>query len=149
MTNRTTLYVDVRLADFYSHQCLSLKKLSLEKILLEANPYLLKAKGIAVAAKLVDHLLNKHLSLFEEAYFGDFSEGLAAFTAKQTYELIESIDHGAAEHNGIYTLELTKVLNRFTREFLEDFCQPDGAIDWAKLVTFNSGNLDLDEFFDA
>jgi hypothetical protein len=29
-------------------------------------------------------------------------------------------------------------VNRFTAEFIEDFCQPDGAIDWEKLIAFSS-----------
>jgi len=29
-------------------------------------------------------------------------------------------------------------VNRFTREFMAEFCTPDGAIDWEKLVQFNS-----------
>ena len=63
-------------------------------------------------------------------------------------DIIEPIGYRAQEHNENYVLERAKVLNRFTREFLEDFCNPDGAIDWAKLVAFNSGNLDLDDFLD-
>jgi hypothetical protein len=34
--------------------------------------------------------------------------------------------------------EYGKVINRFTAEFIKDFCQPDGAILWDKLVQFNS-----------
>jgi len=37
-------------------------------------------------------------------------------------------------------------MNRFTRLFVEKFCDSSGAIDWAKLVEFNSGNYDLEKF---
>jgi len=30
-------------------------------------------------------------------------------------------------------------MNRFTREFVTDFCSADGAIDWEKLTAFGSG----------
>ena len=29
---------------------------------------------------------------------------------------------------------------------IERFCTPEGAIDWGKLVQFNSGNYNLDSF---
>ena len=38
------------------------------------------------------------------------------------------------------------VVNRFTKEFIDRFCDDTGAIDWVKLVGFNSGNYDLDKF---
>jgi hypothetical protein len=31
------------------------------------------------------------------------------------------------------------MINKFTREFTQDFCKKSGEIDWAKLVRFNSG----------
>jgi hypothetical protein len=37
-----------------------------------------------------------------------------------------------------------RLMNQFTQEFIADFCV-DGAIDWKKLVEFNSGNLNLSE----
>ncbi len=33
-----------------------------------------------------------------------------------------------------------RAVNRFTREFMADFCNKDGSIHWEKLVEFNSGN---------
>lgn len=30
------------------------------------------------------------------------------------------------------------VANRFTAEFIRDFCAKDGAIDWSRIVAFNS-----------
>ena len=34
------------------------------------------------------------------------------------------------------------IVNRFTHQFIERFCDESGAIDWVKLVEFNSGNFD-------
>lgn len=42
-------------------------------------------------------------------------------------------------HRAIYDTERAKAVNRFTKEFLEEFSTEDGAIDWEKLVRFNSG----------
>jgi hypothetical protein len=54
-------------------------------------------------------------------------------------ELIEPIGHSAQEKNEIYLQEYAKVINKFTTEFSAQFCTEDGAIDWQRLVRFNSG----------
>jgi len=41
--------------------------------------------------------------------------------------------------------EKSKVVNRFTKAFVDEFCDPSGMIDWVNLVKFNSGNFDLDD----
>ena len=66
---------------------------------------------------------------------------------KQLYtDIIEPIGYRAKEHNDAFYEEKTRVVNRFTREFIDRFCDDTGAIDWVKLVEFNSGNYDLDRF---
>lgn len=62
-------------------------------------------------------------------------------------EIIEPIGHRAKEHNETFLQEKGRVINRFTGEFIDLYCDPSGRIDWAKLVEANSGNFDLDEFF--
>lgn len=52
--------------------------------------------------------------------------------------IVEPLGHRAKERNEAFEREYAKVLNRFTAEFIEKFCQQDGAIDWEKLVAFNS-----------
>lgn len=61
-------------------------------------------------------------------------------------DIIEPIGYRAREHNEAFLNERDRVINRFTRQFLADFCIPAGDIDWVKLVEFNSGNYDLDQF---
>lgn len=43
------------------------------------------------------------------------------------------------KHRKEYEKSWAKAVNRFTREFLQDFCNEDGSINWDKLVEFNSG----------
>lgn len=43
-----------------------------------------------------------------------------------------------AQHRLEFEQEWSKALNRFTGEFINDFCTAEGAIDWEKLVRFNS-----------
>jgi hypothetical protein len=61
-------------------------------------------------------------------------------------EIIEPVGYRAKEHNEAFLVEKSKVINRFTRQFLDRFCDETGAIDWVSLVSFNSGNLDLDRY---
>ncbi|MDO8634658.1 MAG: PmeII family type II restriction endonuclease [Dehalococcoidia bacterium] len=60
-------------------------------------------------------------------------------------DIIIPIGYKAKEHNETFLIEKAKVINRFTNSFINDFCDHSGAIDWVKLVEFNSGNYDLDK----
>ncbi len=61
-------------------------------------------------------------------------------------DIIEPIGHRAKEHNDAFYRQKDRVVNRFTKQFLDKFCDSTGAIDWVELVEFNSGNYDLDKF---
>jgi hypothetical protein len=61
-------------------------------------------------------------------------------------DIIEPIGYRAKEHNDAFYEEKARVVNRFTREFIDRFCHSTGAINWVRLVQFNSGNYDLDRF---
>ncbi|TGK82504.1 cytosolic protein [Leptospira noumeaensis] len=53
-------------------------------------------------------------------------------------ELIEPLGHTAKTNDDLYQEAYAKMINKFTIEFGKDFCKADGAIDWEKLVHFNS-----------
>ena len=55
--------------------------------------------------------------------------------------IIEPLGHRARERNEEFQCEYGKVSNRFAKEFIDEFCDSEGAIDWEKLVNFNSGRL--------
>lgn len=55
-------------------------------------------------------------------------------------EIIEPIGYEAKKHNDDFHREKDRIINKFTREFIEQFCDSAGNIDWKKLVTFNSCN---------
>ncbi|HKZ79709.1 MAG TPA: PmeII family type II restriction endonuclease [Pyrinomonadaceae bacterium] len=61
-------------------------------------------------------------------------------------DIIEPIGHRAKEHNENFIHERSRVVNLFTKQFVDRFCDATGVIDWARLVEFNSGNYDLDDF---
>lgn len=47
--------------------------------------------------------------------------------------------HYASKHRPDFEQEWDKAINRFERDFLNNFGNPDGSINWEKLVRFNSG----------
>jgi hypothetical protein len=53
-------------------------------------------------------------------------------------EIIEPLGSRAKERNAAFSREYSKVENRFTAQFIKDYCANDGAIDWQRIVAFNS-----------
>ncbi len=41
----------------------------------------------------------------------------------------------------------SRVINVLTGQYIAEFCDVNGDIDWAKLLSAISGNYDLDRFF--
>ncbi len=54
-------------------------------------------------------------------------------------DIIEPLGYKAKEKNDTFLQSYARMINKFTREFMSDFCFPDGNIDWEKLVKYNSG----------
>jgi hypothetical protein len=54
-------------------------------------------------------------------------------------DIIEPIGHQAHTRNEKFYKEYAKVVNKFTLEFSNEYCDNSGAIDWPKLLAFNSG----------
>jgi hypothetical protein len=55
-------------------------------------------------------------------------------------KLIRLMGDKPKNHLPAFTAEFNKALNRFVRDFVQEFCFSDGKIDWEKLVEFNSGS---------
>jgi len=53
-------------------------------------------------------------------------------------DIIEPLGHQAREHNAAFRQAYAALVNRLTQELLNDFCTPEGMIDWEKLVIFNA-----------
>ncbi len=56
-------------------------------------------------------------------------------------DLVEPLGYKAEEHDVVFKEEKDNTCNRLTREFIAVYCERGGAINWAKLVGFVSGNL--------
>lgn len=85
--------------------------------------------------------LRGYLKIVGQNFWYLISENKCLYT-----DIIEPVGYRAKEHNENFYLERSKVINRFTKQFVDSFCDQDGALDWARLVQFNSGNFDLDGF---
>jgi len=55
-------------------------------------------------------------------------------------KLVRLMNDEPAKHRREYAPAWDAAINRFTAEFIKDFCFPDGSIDWEKLVHFISGD---------
>jgi len=55
-------------------------------------------------------------------------------------EIVEPLGFEARQRCDEFDEAYARVRTRFTREFIEDFCHPDGALDWGKLIAFNSAS---------
>ena len=54
--------------------------------------------------------------------------------------IIEPLGYKAKEKNEDFDTEYAKVINKFSREFLNTYFLEDGSIDWVKIVKLNSEN---------
>lgn len=57
-------------------------------------------------------------------------------------EIIEPLGYKSKERNEEFLVSYSKMLNHFTKDFINDFCKDNGEIDWNKLVKFNSAKKD-------
>ncbi len=56
-------------------------------------------------------------------------------------EIIEPLGHKAKEKNDDFVKSYSQMINKFTKEFANEFCNDNGEIDWEKLVRFNSATI--------
>lgn len=54
-------------------------------------------------------------------------------------KIIRLMKNKPQEHLQEYQDAFNAAVNRFTKEFIDEFCFTDGSIDWEKLTIFNSG----------
>ena len=53
-------------------------------------------------------------------------------------EIIEPLGHKAKEKNDDFIKSYSQMINKFTKEFANEYCDNNGNINWKKLVEFNS-----------
>ena len=97
--------------------------------------------GICYGKTRTNYMKAGYLKIVGQNFWYLISENQELYT-----DIIEPIGYRAREHNEAFYAERAQVVNRFTKQFIDKFCDPSGAIDWVRLVEFNSGNYDLDKF---
>ncbi len=53
-------------------------------------------------------------------------------------KIIQPLGHNAKERNDEFLQSYALMINKFTKEFADNFCKSDGSIDWDKLIQLNS-----------
>jgi Type II restriction endonuclease EcoO109I len=56
-------------------------------------------------------------------------------------KIITAMGDKPQQHLAEYQKAFAAAINRFTKEFIEEFCFDDGTINWEKIVRFNSGRV--------
>lgn len=56
-------------------------------------------------------------------------------------KIIEPLGHKAKERNDDFIQSYSQMINKFTKEFADTFCNDRGSIDWDKLVRYNSATV--------
>jgi hypothetical protein len=52
--------------------------------------------------------------------------------------IVEPLGHNAKQRNQVFAEQYGAVINRLSQQFADEFCTPDGSIDWPKLVAVSS-----------
>jgi hypothetical protein len=53
-------------------------------------------------------------------------------------DIIEPLGYKAMEKNQEFYMSYSQMVNRFTKEFSNEYCKENGEIDWEKIVIYNS-----------
>ena len=66
--------------------------------------------------------------------FWDFISGDSELFVK----IIEPLGHETKEKSDNFINSYSQMINKFTKEFMNELCKDNGEIDWDKMVRFNS-----------
>jgi len=141
------------LDDFYLQRLIKLSDVKLSDLLRKKNPYLLCATNGSSASKIVEKMLEEYISSSDESIFGDaFFKSITRIESESTispgeesntiYKAIALIDLNRAHptQNRLEFMDAwAKTLNKLEHDFLNNFANLDGSIDWEKLLRYNSG----------
>ena len=100
--------------------------------------------GICYGKTRTSHMRRGYMKVVGQNFWYLISESKDLYT-----DIIEPIGYRAKEHNEAFTQERGKLTNRLTKEFIDDYCDPSGEIDWLRLVESACKNYDLGNFLPA
>jgi hypothetical protein len=120
----------------YQKKVVILEQLLLEDILKEKNYCQLRIQRTWCVADLLSYLLDAYLQSQEEIHFKEFWQLISDSDTLYT-DIIEPLGCQARVKNEEFLKAYAKVINQFTLNFAQEFCD-DGVINWQKIVVFNS-----------
>jgi len=135
-----TQYVEANIGTFHEKRIKSLDNLKLDKVLKRKNPYLFKAKHTTTSEQIIRGIVDAHI--YKGDYFKYCGQEFWAFISgnENLYiDIIEPLGNKAKERNDEFQKSYSKMINKFTKEFSNTYCDDNGEIDWEKLVRYNSG----------
>ena len=130
-----------RLDNFYQERLKRLEELTLQEILRKKSSYLFYAIGTLSVSSLTTRLISSYLPT-EEAIFADIWEILwEELTGDPDFylKIIALMRDYPQQHRIKFEAEWDKALNRFEHDFLNNFGNSDGSINWEQLLRYNSG----------
>ena len=74
-----------------------------------------------------------------EKYCGEKFWSLISGEPTLFVDVIEPLGYKAKEKNETYAQEYAQMINKFTGEFINKYCDADGKINWEKIVRMNAG----------
>lgn len=73
-----------------------------------------------------------------EKYCGEKFWTLISGESTLFVDIIEPLGFKAKEKNEEYFIEYGRMINKFTQEFIQDYCNDNGDIEWEKIVRLNA-----------
>src|SRR5438067_2045914 len=126
-----TQYVESHIGEFHQKRLDKVCSIQLKGILKAKNPYLLKAKNVTTKTEYKSN--GNYYKICGKRFWE-----LISNDANLYIKLIKPLSKEAEEKNKEFKDSYGNLINRLTKEFLEEFCKNDGSIDWEKLLIFNS-----------
>ena len=153
--NRLTIENLIRQSfdELYLQRSIKLSDVKLSDLLRKKNLYLLCATNSSAASKIIGKMLEEYISPSDRSIFGDaFFKSISRIESESTlssgeesntiYKAIAIIDHfrDYPTQNRLEFMHIwANTLNRLVHDFLNNFGNPDGSIDWEKLLRYSSG----------
>lgn len=97
--------------------------------------------GICYGKTRTSYTTDGYLKVVGQNFWYLISENPELYT-----DIIEPIGYRAKEHNERFIAGRAALENKLTGQFIRDYCDLSGSIDWKRLVQANSMNLDLDAY---
>jgi hypothetical protein len=154
------------LIGFYQFRIRLLRTLSFNDLLRQANPYLLRATLGHSGPKIVEHILSAYLSQSDKRAFGESFLQIAKVVSRGFISSNEFVYHNLYSQvfwqditgEADFYLKIIRLMddktvaqsryqfdevwattnNRCVGEFLYEFCNEDGTINWQKVVKFRN-----------